>query len=140
MPHPSASATPSPRLARARYCDELTEQAGQFHETVVHRADACLATRTPFTVAPEVAADCVEEWLGILVGPLAREEEEGVRTLRDQAGKSLRLRATDAGAERSVAVAVAVAVADWLVEPGPEGITWSREAGTSEATGATVFQ
>jgi uncharacterized protein (TIGR03083 family) len=36
------------------------------HETTVHRADAALAVREPFELAPEVAADGIDEWLGRL--------------------------------------------------------------------------
>ncbi|MFG3260420.1 maleylpyruvate isomerase family mycothiol-dependent enzyme [Streptomyces sp. NPDC048172] len=92
------------------------------HETVVHRADACFAARTPFTVAPEVAADCLEEWLEILASPVVQDHKEEIRRLRDHAGKSLRLRAVEADPALR---------ADWLIELTPEGFTWHR--GRTEA-------
>jgi len=36
------------------------------HETTVHRADAALAVAEPYELAPEVAADGIDEWLGRL--------------------------------------------------------------------------
>jgi uncharacterized protein (TIGR03083 family) len=37
------------------------------HETTVHRADAAIAVSEPYELAPEVAADGIDEWLGRLV-------------------------------------------------------------------------
>jgi hypothetical protein len=36
------------------------------HETTVHRADAALAVAEPYELAPEIAADGIDEWLGRL--------------------------------------------------------------------------
>ncbi|MFK0070212.1 maleylpyruvate isomerase family mycothiol-dependent enzyme [Streptomyces sp. NPDC091046] len=87
------------------------------HELVVHGADAALAAGRPVrTVAPEVAADAIDEWLDIVrfvqrVMPGAAANE-----LRAP-GSSLHLHATDTPAELN---------AEWLVELPDEGITWRR--------------
>ncbi|GLZ41765.1 maleylpyruvate isomerase family mycothiol-dependent enzyme [Actinokineospora sp. NBRC 105648] len=39
------------------------------HETLIHRADATLATGTPFAVAPEVAADAIQEFFDLATRP-----------------------------------------------------------------------
>ncbi len=41
------------------------------HELVVHRADATLAARLPYEVAPDIAADAIDEWLEIVEFVLA---------------------------------------------------------------------
>jgi uncharacterized protein (TIGR03083 family) len=87
------------------------------HETVIHRFDAVGAVPgTPYEVAPDVAADCVDEWLDILTDPVNAEDED-LHALRARAGDSLHLHATDApdGGD-----------AEWTVELTAEGIAWSR--------------
>ncbi|EST21816.1 hypothetical protein N566_27080 [Streptomycetaceae bacterium MP113-05] len=87
------------------------------HETVIHRFDAAGAVPgTPYEVAPEVAADCVDEWLDILTDPVNADDED-LHTLRARAGDSLHLHATDApdGVD-----------AEWLIEFTDTGISWSR--------------
>ncbi|MBW1596219.1 maleylpyruvate isomerase family mycothiol-dependent enzyme [Streptomyces sp. JJ38] len=88
------------------------------HETVVHRADACLAAGVPFTVTPEVAVDTIDEWLELVSSPVVQEEDEELQALRSRAGASLHLHATDTPA---------VLGAEWLIELTGEGITWRRD-------------
>lgn len=101
----------------------FTEQNAGFwarrmtHETVVHRADACLAVGARFTTDPEVAADTIEEWLTLVSAPATWEEDEELRELRRWAGRSLRLRAIDTAGERD---------ARWLIELGTDGVSWRR--------------
>lgn len=108
----------------------FTEQNAGFwarrmtHESVVHRADACLAAGTHFTTAPEVAADTIDEWLTLVSAPATWEEDEEVRELREHAGRSLQLRATDTTEERN---------ARWLIELGTDGVSWRRADGDGEA-------
>lgn len=86
------------------------------HDTVVHRADAALAVKVPFTVAPEVAADTIEEWLRIV----SFAQESGEDPEADElcgGGRSLHLHATD------------VPGAEWLIEFGEDRFTWRREHG-----------
>ncbi|MEV6795577.1 maleylpyruvate isomerase family mycothiol-dependent enzyme [Streptomyces sp. NPDC051320] len=85
------------------------------HETVIHRADAMLATRVPFTVDDEIAADTIEEWLQIVAFAAASGDPEAAE-LRG-AGRSIRLCATD------------VRWAQWLIEFREDGFTWRRGAG-----------
>jgi hypothetical protein len=49
--------TPTPHGDAMFYARRFT------HETAVHRADAELALGLPFRLAPEMAADGIEEWL-----------------------------------------------------------------------------
>ncbi|NEB58535.1 maleylpyruvate isomerase family mycothiol-dependent enzyme [Streptomyces diastaticus] len=87
------------------------------HELVVHGADAVLAAGLPVRpVAPDVAADAVDEWLDIVrfvqrVLPGAAADD-----LR-RPGSSIHLHATDTPAELN---------AEWLVELPDDGITWRR--------------
>ncbi|WP_419994551.1 maleylpyruvate isomerase family mycothiol-dependent enzyme [Streptomyces boninensis] len=86
------------------------------HETVVHRADAAGAVGPDFDVAPEVAADTLDEWLEILDLAQREEDDEDLAALRDPslAGRTLHLHATDAPD------------AEWLIELGESGFTWQR--------------
>ncbi|MEU3068333.1 MULTISPECIES: maleylpyruvate isomerase N-terminal domain-containing protein [unclassified Streptomyces] len=80
------------------------------HETAVHRADAALAARAPYEVDAEVAADTIEEWLGIVA--LAQEEGDPEAAELRGGGRSLHLHATD------------VPGAEWLIEFGEDRFTW----------------
>lgn len=84
------------------------------HETVVHRADAAAAAKVPFTLAPDVAADTIDEWLEIL-GIYQAGGDEHLAELSGPAaaGKSLHLHATDTPAE-------------WLIELTESGFSWQR--------------
>ncbi|MEV6108319.1 maleylpyruvate isomerase family mycothiol-dependent enzyme [Streptomyces sp. NPDC051940] len=85
------------------------------HETVVHRADAAGAASAAYTVAPDVAADTVDEWLEILGHFGADDRDPTWTALRSKyAGSSLHLHATDAPG------------AEWLIEVGEDGFTWTR--------------
>jgi uncharacterized protein (TIGR03083 family) len=105
------------------------------HETVVHRADACLTAGVDFTVAPEVAADCVDEWLEILTAPAVRAQMTSLRLLEPRAGARLHLHATDAEAaaqEAQVSGADDWGPAEWLIELTDEGVSWSRAHAKTE--------
>ncbi|MER7887121.1 maleylpyruvate isomerase N-terminal domain-containing protein [Streptomyces fimicarius] len=82
------------------------------HETAVHRADAALAARAPYAVDAEVAADTIEEWLGIV--SLAQAEGDPEAAELRGGGRSLHLHATD------------VPGAEWLIEFGEDRFTWRR--------------
>ncbi|MFH8437053.1 maleylpyruvate isomerase N-terminal domain-containing protein [Streptomyces sp. NPDC018007] len=82
------------------------------HETAVHRADAALAARAPYTVAPEVAADTIEEWLRIV--SFAQENGDPEAAELRGGGRSLHLHATDAPG------------AEWLIEFADDRFTWRR--------------
>ncbi|MFJ7627136.1 maleylpyruvate isomerase family mycothiol-dependent enzyme [Streptomyces sp. NPDC097595] len=87
-------------------------------ETVVHLADAALAARVPYTMKPELAADTIEEWLQIVRFAQGDGDREVAQLLGD--GRSLHLHATDAPG------------AEWLIELGADGVTWSREHGKAD--------
>ncbi|MFD5571925.1 maleylpyruvate isomerase family mycothiol-dependent enzyme [Streptomyces cadmiisoli] len=86
------------------------------HEVTVHRADAALAARLPYEVAPEVAADAIDEWLEIVAFVQRTAPEDAARELRGP-GLGIHLHATDAGPE---------ADAEWLIELTETGIVWRR--------------
>ncbi|MET9580646.1 maleylpyruvate isomerase family mycothiol-dependent enzyme [Streptomyces massasporeus] len=86
------------------------------HEITVHRADATLAAGLPYEVAPEVAADAVDEWLQIVEHVQRTVPHDAARELRGP-GLSIHLHATDTGPEVN---------AEWLVELTEDGVAWSR--------------
>ncbi|EPD91030.1 MULTISPECIES: maleylpyruvate isomerase family mycothiol-dependent enzyme [Streptomyces] len=105
------------------------------HETVVHRADACLAAGTDFQVSPEIAADCVDEWLHLLTLPQLRARKESLRLLDERAGARLHLHPADTpiGAHDATDDAAPV---EWVIDltapaqdatEGPaHGLSWHR--------------
>ncbi|MFG2221942.1 maleylpyruvate isomerase family mycothiol-dependent enzyme [Streptomyces sp. NPDC048644] len=64
------------------------------HETVIHRADAALSAGVPFEVGPEVAADCVEEWLQLCALPAVAERLAAKGEPPFGPGRSIHLHAT----------------------------------------------
>ncbi|MFJ5720330.1 maleylpyruvate isomerase family mycothiol-dependent enzyme [Streptomyces sp. NPDC093149] len=82
------------------------------HETIVHQADAALTAGTGYEVAPELAADTIDEWLEIVA--FARAAGHGKAAELAGAGGSIHLHATD------------VPGAEWLIELGEDGFTWRR--------------
>ncbi|MFF4751753.1 maleylpyruvate isomerase family mycothiol-dependent enzyme [Streptomyces sp. NPDC002514] len=86
------------------------------HEITIHRADAALAAGLPYDVAPDVAADAIDEWLQIieLVQRSGLRKEAG--ELRGP-GRSIHLHATDTPPELN---------AEWFVELTDEGVAWRR--------------
>ncbi|MFI0241278.1 maleylpyruvate isomerase N-terminal domain-containing protein [Streptomyces sp. NPDC016845] len=87
------------------------------HETVVHRADAALAAKADYDVAPEIAADAIDEWLRIVRYVQDIDARDSAQELK-AGGRTLHLHATDAAPESA---------AEWLIELGDEGIVWRRE-------------
>ncbi|UQI43902.1 maleylpyruvate isomerase family mycothiol-dependent enzyme [Streptomyces sp. HU2014] len=86
------------------------------HETVIHRADAEATTGVEFTVAPEIAADCLDEWLQIVSSPMAMEYNPAYKELLGP-GRTLHLHATDTAPELE---------AEWFVDYSGERIEWRR--------------
>jgi uncharacterized protein (TIGR03083 family) len=81
------------------------------HEAAVHLADAQLATGRDVDLAPDVAADGVDEWLALVAAGTAdpaRAQELGGD------GQSLHFHATDPGLSGS---------GEWLVTRTPSGVT-----------------
>ncbi|SCF80408.1 maleylpyruvate isomerase family mycothiol-dependent enzyme [Streptomyces sp. Ncost-T10-10d] len=82
------------------------------HETIVHQADAALTAKSGYEVAPELAADTIEEWLEIVAFVQAGGDKEAAGPRGG--GRSIHLHATDAPG------------AEWLIELGEDGFTWRR--------------
>jgi uncharacterized protein (TIGR03083 family) len=74
------------------------------HETAVHRADAELADGREPRIAPDLAADGIDEWLGFLSGALPGAEDPRLAALPD--GAVLHVHATDEGLDEA---------GEWLV-------------------------
>ncbi|MDI3315965.1 MAG: maleylpyruvate isomerase N-terminal domain-containing protein [Mycobacterium sp.] len=89
----------------------------RLHETAVHRADAALALGLAYSLAAELAADGVSEWLERVA---AQAGSEGAPPLED--GNSMHLHATDPG--------LGVA-GEWTITAGNGRITWSHDHGKS---------
>ncbi|MFI9544612.1 maleylpyruvate isomerase family mycothiol-dependent enzyme [Streptomyces sp. NPDC052016] len=89
------------------------------HEITVHRADAALAAGLPYEVAPEVAADALDEWLQLVEWVQRNLPHAAADELRapERVGRSIHLHATDAPAGLN---------AEWLVELTEEGVVWRR--------------
>ncbi|MFE0177365.1 maleylpyruvate isomerase family mycothiol-dependent enzyme [Streptomyces sp. NPDC059002] len=92
------------------------------HELAIHRADAAIAAGVAYEVAPEVAADAIDEWLEIVQFVQRVSPEDSASELKG-AGRSIHLHATDAPAGLD---------AEWLIEFGDDGFTWRR--GHAKAT------
>jgi uncharacterized protein (TIGR03083 family) len=75
------------------------------HETLVHKTDADLATGRPPAIEPDIAADAIDEWLGLI----AHDLEPGAQPLPD-------------GAVLHVHTADGQAAGEWLVRQEPSGL------------------
>jgi uncharacterized protein (TIGR03083 family) len=90
------------------------------HDTTVHHADAALATGSPFEVAPDHAADAIDEWLELLSDPVTAQLKPDFAELRGT-GQTLRLNPDSAEG--------------WLITRTPDGVRWTRAGeGTADAT------
>jgi uncharacterized protein (TIGR03083 family) len=102
--------------------EQLVQQSAMFwarrmtYETLLHRADAALATGAKFVVEEALAVDAVEEWLEFSTVPEAYEPLTGVPELLGP-GRTV---AFDAGA-----------AGEWLLDLTGERPAWRR--GTGEA-------
>jgi uncharacterized protein (TIGR03083 family) len=85
-------------------------------DLVVHRADAAGAVGAGYDVAPEVAADAIDELLELMSDPQVAASSPRMAELRGP-GRSIHLHATDTepGLE-----------AEWLIELGADGWIWRR--------------
>lgn len=93
----------------------------RLHEATVHRADAALAVSgdlADFSLAPELAADGIDELLGLMPALLARNEQ--VRPLAE--GCSIHLHATDEGLGPA---------GEWIISrpAGSDTLSWSHQHG-----------
>jgi uncharacterized protein (TIGR03083 family) len=86
------------------------------HETSVHRADAVLALGREFTLEPDLAADAISEWLGLLSLPQAVQRRPELAELRGE-GQILHLHSTDPGLGEA---------GEWIVRRTPSGPIWEH--------------
>jgi uncharacterized protein (TIGR03083 family) len=91
------------------------------HETAVHRADAEIAFGRRPLIAPDVAADGVDEWLTVLSVPVGGEPDLRRDALAE--GQSLHVHAAD----------VPEGTGEWLVSHDPAGVTVRRVHGKGAA-------
>jgi uncharacterized protein (TIGR03083 family) len=84
----------------------------RLHEATVHRADAVLAVGGEYSIAPELAADGISEWININIAgadphspPLSR-------------GLALHLHATDEGLGPT---------GEWTITNDEDGLNWSHD-------------
>jgi uncharacterized protein (TIGR03083 family) len=85
-------------------------------DVVVHRADAAGTVGAEYSVAPDLAADAIDELLELISDPEVAGGSPGIAELRGP-GKSIHLHATDADAGLA---------AEWLIELGTDGFSWRR--------------
>lgn len=90
----------------------------RLHEATVHRADAAIALDSDFHLAPDLAADGIDEWLERVA-----IEGRGDSSPLD-AGRSLHLHATDDGLG---------AAGEWTITGTGDGIALSHEHGKGDA-------
>ncbi|MEZ3181371.1 maleylpyruvate isomerase family mycothiol-dependent enzyme [Streptomyces pimonensis] len=100
----------------AGVCDAGFWARRMTHELIVHRADAALAAGLPFEVAPDAAADAIDEWLEIVEWAQQTLPEDTVHELRGPR-RTIHLHATDAEAGTD---------AEWLIELAEDGFSWRR--------------
>jgi uncharacterized protein (TIGR03083 family) len=86
----------------------------RLHEVAVHRADATLALGLRYTLAPELAADGINEWLDLAAAFAGSSDQPP--PLAD--GEAIHLHATDPG--------LGVA-GEWMIRVSGGRITWSHE-------------
>ena len=91
------------------------------HETAMHRADAALALGVQYTLAPDVAADAVDEWMELGSMPFHFEVHPWMRELLAP-GRTIGLHATDTDAH-------------WLLDLTGDVIAWRR---ADEAAAAQI--
>jgi len=84
----------------------------RLHETTVHRADAALALGVPYELSPELAADCISEWLE----RIAVESKPQSPPL--DAGLTVHLHATDDGLGPT---------GEWTITSDEEGVSWCHD-------------
>ncbi|UXA18476.1 maleylpyruvate isomerase family mycothiol-dependent enzyme [Mycobacterium sp. SMC-4] len=85
----------------------------RLHETVVHTADAALALGADFDIAPELAADCLSEWI-----ELACVDKRHAPAL--DRGLTIHLHATDEQLGPT---------GEWTIAHDDDGLWWSHNHG-----------
>jgi uncharacterized protein (TIGR03083 family) len=91
------------------------------HETLVHRADVQLATGQLVEMAPDLAADGIDEWLTVMSGPLGGRPDPRATAL--PVGARLHVHAKDDGQSGPC---------EWLVSHGTDGVTVRHEHASAD--------
>lgn len=86
------------------------------HEITVHRADAALAAELPYEVAPDIAADAIDEGLELVEWAQRNNAHDPAREMRGPV-RSIHLHATDAPPGLD---------AEWLIRLDENGVRHSR--------------
>jgi uncharacterized protein (TIGR03083 family) len=81
------------------------------HETLVHCADAQLAVGDDFTIAPELAADAIDEWLTVIALPPPGQPDPRAEALPP--GRTLHVHTTDPELSQA---------GEWLIAHTPDGV------------------
>ena len=89
----------------------------RLHEATVHKADAAIALGIDVELAPEVAADGIDEWLERVA------VETNAESAPLDAGRTLHLHATDDALG---------AAGEWTITGTGDGIAWSHEHGKGD--------
>jgi uncharacterized protein (TIGR03083 family) len=89
----------------------------RLHEATVHKADAAIALGIDVELAPEVAADGIDEWLERVA------VETNAESTPLDAGRTLHLHATDDALG---------AAGEWTITGTGDGIAWSHEHGKGD--------
>lgn len=88
----------------------------RLHEATVHRADAALALGLDYTLAPELAADGISEWLERVASQAGTDDAP----LPLDDGSTVHLHASDPGLG---------AAGEWTIRADAGRITWSHDHG-----------
>jgi uncharacterized protein (TIGR03083 family) len=84
------------------------------HDLVIHRADAAGTVGADYTIAPDLAADAIDEFLELLSDPEVAASTPRLMELRGS-GESIHLHATNTDPGLA---------SEWLIEFNPDGFTW----------------
>jgi uncharacterized protein (TIGR03083 family) len=91
------------------------------HDTAVHHADAAITAGVRYDIAPDVAADGICEWLGLVAEPSAATYKPELAELRGR-GETLALRPAEPS------------VPGWVITRAPDGIGWERASRDGDMT------
>lgn len=89
------------------------------HDITVHHADAAIATGSEVTVAPDLAADGISEWLEVVSNPITPSIKPVLTGLRGS-GQTLQLQPEDGPG--------------WLITRAADGVRWTRATAAADAT------
>lgn len=89
----------------------------RLHEVAVHRADAALALGAGYDPPPELAADCISEWIELMTVNATQHSAPVER------GRTMHLHATDDGLGPA---------GEWTIVNAEDGVTWTHDHGKGD--------